>query len=76
MLFIIGIYFLDRDSDIAGGDLRFKRGFTLRERNVLYDNVKQIRPQAFNKFANEGFVPLGHFPTEEGRPLFSNSPAM
>ncbi|XP_057315743.1 uncharacterized protein LOC130656823 isoform X2 [Hydractinia symbiolongicarpus] len=61
-----GIYFLDRDMDITGGDLRYKRAFTVYERNQIFWNVAQERPSVVNTFASEGFVPLGRFPTEEG----------
>merc|ERR1712059_227971 len=28
--------------------------------------IPQSRPAVVNDFASEGFIPLGHFPTEEG----------
>eukprot|EP00092_Neocalanus_flemingeri_P014803 GFUD01015977.1.p1 GENE.GFUD01015977.1~~GFUD01015977.1.p1 ORF type:complete len:527 (+),score=118.15 GFUD01015977.1:171-1751(+) len=61
-----GIYFLDRNANIEGGDLRFKRAFTAGERSKMYGEVPQSRPAVINDFASEGFIPLGHFPTEEG----------
>ena len=57
---------MDRDIDITGGDLRFKRSFTLAERNKVFSNVPQGRPIVIDTLAHEGFVPLGNFPTEEG----------
>jgi len=61
-----GIYFLDRDLDLEGGDLRFKRAFTVQERNKVMFSVPQDRPDIFNEFAFEGFVPMGKFETKEG----------
>jgi len=61
-----GIYFLDRDLDLEGGDLRFKRAFTVQERNKVMYSVPQERPSIFNDFASEGFVPMGKFETKEG----------
>jgi len=61
-----GIYFLDRSQHMSGGDLRFKRAFTVAERNRVFWEIPQSRPHVVNNFASEGFVPLGRFPTEEG----------
>jgi len=60
-----GIYFLDRDPDLAGGDLRFKRAFSNAERWRVFSNVPQERPTVVDEFAVEGFIPLGYFPTEQ-----------
>ena len=57
---------MSRDSNLSGGDLRYKRAFTLQERTKVFWNVPQGRPDVVNVFAGEGFMPLGHFPTEEG----------
>ena len=66
LIFLLsGIYFLDRDPDIVGGDLRFKRAFTVNERSKVFFSVPQTRPVVVNVFASEGFVPLGYFPTEQ-----------
>lgn len=62
----VGIYFLDRDPSIVGGDLRFKRAFSVAERSKVFWNVPQCRPQVVNTFSVEGFIPLGYFPTEQG----------
>jgi len=64
-----GIYFLDRSHDISGGDLRFKRAFTVAERNRVFWEIPQGRPAVVNQFASEGFIPLGYIPTEEGHLL-------
>jgi len=61
-----GLYFLDKNSQLSGGDLRFKRAFTLRERTKVFWEVNQSRPDVVNEFAFEGFMPVGYFPTEEG----------
>ena len=57
---------MDRDPDIHGGDLKFKRAFTSFERHKVFWNISQDRCNALEDFAFEGFVPLGRFPTEEG----------
>ena len=46
--------------------MRFKRAFHVSERDKVFSNVRQIRPYAFDYFAEDGVMPLGHFPTEEG----------
>ena len=69
-MFFSGLYFIDRDADLVGGDLRFKRAFTLAERNEILFNIPQDRPEYINDFAREGLVPLGYFPTEKGKKLF------
>eukprot|EP00794_Sanderia_malayensis_P012204 gene12204-13460_t len=61
-----GIYFIDRDANISGGDLRFKRAFTVAERNKVFWNVPQTRPYTVNEFASDGLIPLGYFPTNQG----------
>jgi len=60
-----GIYFLDRDPNLVGGDLRFKRAFSTAERAKVFWNAPQDRPIVVSDFAAEGFVPLGYFPTEQ-----------
>ena len=57
---------MDKSSALSGGDLRFKRAFTKEERSNVYGDIAQSRPAVVNDFASEGFIPLGHFPTEEG----------
>uniref|UniRef100_A0A7M5VC04 DUF4246 domain-containing protein n=1 Tax=Clytia hemisphaerica TaxID=252671 RepID=A0A7M5VC04_9CNID len=61
-----GLYFIDRDADLTGGDLRFKRAFHIDERAQVFWNVPQERPVVVNQFASEAYIPLGHFPTKEG----------
>uniref|UniRef100_A0A7M5UZ28 DUF4246 domain-containing protein n=1 Tax=Clytia hemisphaerica TaxID=252671 RepID=A0A7M5UZ28_9CNID len=64
-----GIYFIDRDSELKGGDLRFKRTSHYDETVYLSDsyiNGQDTRPISIDQFAMEGFMPLGRFPTEEG----------
>ena len=56
---------MDRDPNLVGGDLRFKRAFTVNERSKVLFGVPQTRPIVFNVFASEGFLPLGYFPTEQ-----------
>ena len=56
---------MDRDPDLVGGDLRFKRAFSTLERAKVFWNVPQDRPVVVDEFAEEGFIPLGSFPTEQ-----------
>lgn len=46
--------------------MRFKRAFTVSERNKVFWSVPQGRPTVVNHAAEEGFLPLGRFPTKEG----------
>ena len=41
---------MDRDQDIAGGDLRFKRAFTLSERHHMLYGVPQDRSMVVSQF--------------------------
>ncbi|XP_066913666.1 uncharacterized protein [Clytia hemisphaerica] len=61
-----GLYFNDRDTDLTGGDLRFKRAFHIEERAQFIGHIIQCRPIVVDDFAQTGYRPLGHFPTEEG----------
>ena len=61
-----GIYFIDRDAELTGGDLRFKRAIHVEERAQFIGNIIQCRPIVVDDFAQTGYRPLGRFPTEEG----------
>ena len=68
------VYVLSRDTALEGGDLLFKRAYTLAEASLLYWNVPQDRPTAFNTIVDEGTVPIGRVPLPAGRLLvFPNS---
>ena len=50
---------------MIGGNLRFKRAFHSYEEGQL-QGLPQYPPYACYDFAEEGFMPLGRFPTKEG----------
>ena len=51
---------------LVGADLKFKRSFHIVERNKTRLGVPQCRSIVVNSFANDGLLPLGYFPTQEG----------
>lgn len=68
------IYVLDRDPALEGGDLAFKRAYTIEEAGRLFWNIDQIRPAPVQDLVDEGTIPLGRVATPEGRLLvFPNS---
>lgn len=69
-----GVYILDRDAALLGGDLRFKRPYTVEEAGRLFWNIAQSRPTPIEELVEEGTIPLGSVATPEGRLLvFPNS---
>lgn len=69
-----GVYVLDREPALAGGELRFKRAYTQDEAGQLFWNVPQCRSEAMNDMVDEGVVPVGSLATPAGRLLvFPNS---
>ena len=68
------VYVLSRDTALEGGDLLFKRAYTLAEASLLYWSVPEDRPTAFENMLDEGTVPIGRVPLPAGRLLvFPNS---
>lgn len=68
------VYVLDRDEALLGGDLRFKRAYTLEEAGRLFWNIDQSRPSPVERLVDEGTIPLGSVATPAGRLLvFPNS---
>jgi len=68
------VYILDRDDALTGGELRFKRAYTLEEAGRLFWNISQCRPSAVEQLVDEGFIPVGSLSTPTGRFLvFPNS---
>merc|ERR1712096_71760 len=51
-----GLFFLDRSSNISGGDLRFKRAFTVPERTRVFGNISQQRRDTFWYFQTATFT--------------------
>ncbi|CAJ1967654.1 unnamed protein product [Cylindrotheca closterium] len=68
------IYFIDRDAEIEGGDILFKRAFHKQEAMFIYSSVDQTRPPELEDKIDEGLMPLGQVETLAGRLLvFPNS---
>ncbi|KAL3936253.1 MAG: hypothetical protein SGBAC_008396 [Bacillariaceae sp.] len=68
------IYFVDRDEEIEGGDILFKRAFHKQEAAYIFSHVDQTRPAELEEKINEGLLPLGQVRTLAGRLLvFPNS---
>lgn len=68
------VYVLDREPALLGGDLAFKRAYTIEEAGRLFWNVDQCRPAPLDHLVDEGTIPLGRVATPEGRLLvFPNS---
>eukprot|EP00526_Cylindrotheca_closterium_P011461 CAMPEP_0113621420 /NCGR_PEP_ID=MMETSP0017_2-20120614/10946_1 /TAXON_ID=2856 /ORGANISM="Cylindrotheca closterium" /LENGTH=494 /DNA_ID=CAMNT_0000531165 /DNA_START=1 /DNA_END=1485 /DNA_ORIENTATION=- /assembly_acc=CAM_ASM_000147 len=68
------IYFIDRDEEIEGGDILFKRAFHKQEATFIFSSVNQDRPRELDEKINEGLLPLGQVKTLAGRLLvFPNS---
>jgi hypothetical protein len=68
------VYILDRDAALEGGNLSFKRAYTLEEAGRLFWNIDQSRPAAIGSIVDEGTVPVGSVETPAGRIIvFPNS---
>ena len=68
------IYFIDRDEDIVGGNILFKRAFHMEEADYVFSNVDQIRPVELDSQVQKGLIPLGQVETIKGRlVVFPNS---
>jgi hypothetical protein len=68
------VYILDRDEALEGGELRFKRPYTIEEAGRVFWNIDQCRPRAVEEMVDEGTIPLGSVATPQGRiVVFPNS---
>ena len=68
------VYILDRDEALEGGELRFKRAYTLEEAGRLFWNIAQCRPRPIEQLVDEGTIPVGSVATPQGRiVVFPNS---
>lgn len=68
------VYVLDRDEALLGGDLAFKRAYTVEEAGRLFWNISQSRPSPVDRMVDEGTIPLGRIATPADRLLvFPNS---
>lgn len=68
------IYFIDRDEDIVGGDILFKRAFHKEEGDFIFSHVDQTRPAHLERVIEDGLLPLGRVKTLSKRLLvFPNS---
>lgn len=68
------IYFIDRDEEIEGGDILFKRAFHKQEAEFIFSSVEQVRPRETEDIIHQGLLPLGTVETRKGRlVVFPNS---
>ena len=68
------VFVLDRSESLHGGDLSFKRPYTLEEAGRLFWNISQSRPHVIEKLVDEGTIPVGSVATPAGRVVvFPNS---
>jgi hypothetical protein len=68
------VYILDRDECLQGGELQFKRAYTVEEAGRLFWNINQVRPTTVQDIVDEGTIPAGTVATPAGRVLvFPNS---
>jgi len=71
---LTALYILDRDEDIQGGDLLFKRAFLQREAEYIFASVDQCRPEEMEDIISDGLALLGKAETLDGRLIvFPNS---
>lgn len=68
------VYVLDRDSDLQGGNIEFKRACTTDEAGMIFWGADQLRPEPAQKLMEAAQIPLGHIATPKGRLfVFPNS---
>lgn len=69
------VYVLERDDDLIGGDLQFRRMYTTEEADVLVMGLGQVdMPEALQDVLDTEGAPLGTVPMPEGRMIvFPNS---
>lgn len=68
------VYVLDRDAELQGGDIEFKRACTIEEAGLMFWRADQLRPKPASAFIEAGEIPLGHVATPKGRLfVFPNS---
>eukprot|EP00501_MAST-03F_sp_TOSAG23-6_P002410 GSMAST32.ASY1.ANO1.2519.1 assembled CDS len=63
------IWVAERDDDLEGGDLLFKRAFLKNEAEFIFSTVASDRHSVLNDIIDEGLVPLGRITTPRGRLL-------
>lgn len=69
-----GTYTLHRDEGIEGGDLEFRRAFSLFEASYIHLNIPQCRHWKAEEIVEEGIRPLGNLATINKRGIvFPNS---
>jgi len=68
------VFVLDRDEELDGGALRFKRGYTREDAGQVFWNINQVRPRPVDEMVGRSMVPLGTVETPKGRlVVFPNS---
>jgi hypothetical protein len=72
---LTALYVLDRDSDLEGADIEFKRTFLRDEASLIYSMIDQVRaPSVEEIIVKDGLMPLGTVSTPKGRlVVFPNS---
>lgn len=73
-IILTALYIVDRDADIEGASIEFKRGFFRDEVGCLASDTSQERPLCMDEVAKTGILPLGTVDTIAGRLIvFPNS---
>ncbi len=68
------LFVLDRDDALEGGELRFKRAYTVEEAGRVFWRISQGRPRPLDRLVGEGTVPVGSVATPRERVVvFPNS---
>eukprot|EP00980_Cylindrotheca_fusiformis_P004292 scaffold918_cov126-Cylindrotheca_fusiformis.AAC.71 len=69
------IYFIDRDDEIEGGNILFKRAFHMGEvQQIFYNLFRRTQQDEVGRIIDAGLLPLGQVETIQGRLLvFPNS---
>lgn len=68
------VYVLDRDEDLEGGNILFKRAYHTNEVGFIAGHTGQMRPSFINNLIYDGLFPLGRVETLKKRMIvFPNS---
>jgi predicted DNA-binding WGR domain protein len=68
------VYVLKRDESLTGGEIQFKRAYTLSEATNTFRGMDQYPPDPFYSVVGKGVIPNGTLSTPEGRLfVFPNS---
>jgi predicted DNA-binding WGR domain protein len=68
------VYVLKRDESLTGGEIQYKRAYTLSEADHTFWGMDQYPPDPFYSVVGKGVIPNGTLSTPEGRLfVFPNS---